>query len=215
MKKHIFPLILIGATILVWLVAFPNLPEQVPTHWNFNGEINGYSTKLSAMLLQIAIMVLLYFSALFMPNIDPRKANYQYFIKGYKTIYNSLLAIFFVLNILMIMNGLDHDIPMSAVGTLVIGVIFIILGNFLPQIRSNFFIGVRTPWTLSNDEIWRKTHRFMGKIFFAAGIILILATFFSGTWKQIMVIGIIVVVIIAPYVFSFLEYKKLHPKKHE
>jgi uncharacterized membrane protein len=208
MKKHILPLILIGATILVWLVAFPNLPEQLPTHWNFNGEADGYSTKLSAMLMQIGIMVLLYFSAFYMPKIDPRKANYQYFIKGYTVIYNSLLTIFFVLNMLMILNGLGYDIPMSAIGTLVIGAIFIILGNFLPQVRSNFFIGVRTPWTLSNDEIWRKTHRFMAKIFFVAGIILILVTFLSGIWKQVTVIGIIVVVIIAPYIYSFLEYKK-------
>ena len=208
MKKHLFPLLLIATTLIIWLFAYPNLPEQLPTHWNFNGEADGYSTKLSAMLMQIGIMTLIYLSANFMPKIDPRKANYTYFLKGYTIIYNSMLTIFFVLNILMVLNGLGHDIPMSSIGTLVIGTLFVILGNFLPQVRSNFSIGVRTPWTLSNDEIWRKTHRFMAKIFFIAGIILILVTFVSGLLKQIAVIGIVIVVIIAPYIYSFLAYRK-------
>jgi uncharacterized membrane protein len=212
MKKHIFPLLLICASIVVWLVAFPDLPEMLPTHWNFNGEVNGYSTKLSAMLIQIGIMILVYISVTYLPKIDPRKANYTYFLKGYTIINYSILTFLFVINVLVILNGLGHKIPMSSIGTLVIGALFMILGNYLPQVRSNFFIGVRTPWTLSNEEIWRKTHRFMSKLFFCAGILLLVATFFSGTLKQFTIVGIIIVVIIAPYLYSFLLYKQFKAK---
>lgn len=209
MKKHIFPITIIALTIIAWAIAFPKLPAELPTHWGFNGEVNGYSTKLNAMLTQIGIMVLLYVSVAFLPKIDPRKQNYKYFSGSYQTIYNSLLVLFFSLNIFVILFGLGYNIPMSSLGSVFIGVIFIVLGNVMQRVRSNFFLGLRTPWALSNEEVWRKTHRFGGKLFFGGGILLLLSTFVSGEFKQYLIIGIIAVIVIAPYVYSYLVYKKL------
>lgn len=209
MKKHIFPITIIALTIIAWAIAFPKLPAELPTHWGFNGEVNGYSTKLNAMLTQIGIMVLLYVSVAFLPKIDPRKQNYKYFSGSYQTIYNSLLVLFFSLNIFVILFGLGYNIPMSSLGSVFIGVIFIVLGNVMQRVRSNFFLGLRTPWALSNEEVWRKTHRFGGKLFFGGGILLLLSTFVSGEFKQYLIIGIIAVIVIAPYVYSYLMYKKL------
>lgn len=209
MKKHIFPILMISLTILIWVLAYSKLPAVLPTHWGFNGEVNGYSSKMSAMLTQIGLMILLYFTLAFLPKIDPRKKNYKYFSSSYQTIYNSILFIFFILNILVILYGLGYDIPMSSVGTVFIGSIFIVLGNVMQRVRSNFFLGLRTPWTLSNEEVWRKTHRFGGKLFFGCGIILILTTFLPGALKQFIIIGVLVIIVITPYLYSYWQYKKL------
>lgn len=209
MKKHIFPIAIITLTIIVWAIAFPKLPAELPTHWGFNGEVNGYSTKLNAMLTQIGIMILLYFSVAFLPKIDPRKKNYKYFSSSYQMMYNSLLVLFFGLNLFVILYGLGYEIPMGSLGTVLIGIIFIVLGNVMQRVRSNFFIGLRTPWALSNEEVWRKTHRFGGKLFFGCGIVLLLSTFLSGDLKKFLIISIIAVVIIAPYVYSYWQFKKL------
>ncbi|AGK55763.1 SdpI family protein [Bacillus sp. 1NLA3E] len=208
MKKHVFPIFMIGLTILAWVIAFPKLPQEVPIHWSFTGEANGYSSKLGAMFTQIGIMTLLYVSVAFLPKIDPRKANYSLFSKGYQIIYNSLLTIFFVLNVITILIGLGYDIPMATMSTLIIGAIFIIMGNFMQQVRSNFFIGIRTPWTLSNDEVWKKTHRFGGKIFFGGGVIMIFATFLPSVLKETVLIIVIVVTVAAPYAYSYWQFKK-------
>ncbi|WP_147534156.1 SdpI family protein [Bacillus marasmi] len=209
MKKHIFPISIIALTIIVWAIAYPKLPAEVPTHWGFNGEVNGYSSKLNAMLTQIGIMALLYFSVAFLPKIDPRRKNYKYFSSSYQMMYNALLVVFFGLNVFVIFYALGYDIPMSSLGTVFIGIIFIVLGNVMQRVRSNFFIGLRTPWALSNEEVWRKTHRFGGKLFFVSGIILLLATFLSGPVKEYLIIAIIAVIIVAPYIYSYLIYKKL------
>ncbi|WP_318507221.1 SdpI family protein [Bacillus sp. T3] len=209
MKKHIIPISIIALTILIWIITYSKLPSELPVHWNFNGEVDGYSSKLNAMLTQVAIMVLIYVSIAFLPKIDPRKKNYKYFSSSYQLIYNALLGIFFALNVLMILYGLGYDIPMSALGTVIIGVIFIVLGNVMQRIRSNFFLGLRTPWTLSNDEVWKKTHRFGGKLFFGCGIILLLSTFLSGVLKQTIIIAVLAVVIVAPYLYSYWQFKKL------
>jgi uncharacterized membrane protein len=209
MKKHIFPITMIGLTAIAWLITFSKLPAELPTHWNFNGEVDGYSPKLNAMLMQLGIMILLYVSVAFLPKIDPRKQNYQSFFKSYAIIYNALLTLFFLLNIMLILTGLGYSIPMSTLGTLFIGAIFIILGNYMQQVKSNFFIGIRTPWTLSNDEVWKRTHRFCGKIYFGSGFAFILATFLSGAWKTGLIVTIIAVLIITPYIYSYWQYKKL------
>ncbi|MGJ7922706.1 SdpI family protein [Neobacillus sp. LXY-4] len=209
MKKHVFPIAMIILTVIVWSIAYPKLPAELPTHWGFNGEANGYSSKFNAMLTQVGIMTLLYISVAFLPKIDPRRANYKYFSSSYQMIFNSLLTLFFGLNIIVILIGLGYDIPMSSLGTIIAGAIFIVLGNVMQRVRSNFFLGIRTPWTLSNDEVWRKTHRLGGKIFFGGGVILILATFLSGAFKEAVIIGVIAVIIIAPYIYSYWLFKKL------
>ncbi|NMD68792.1 DUF1648 domain-containing protein [Bacillus sp. DNRA2] len=209
MKKHILPITIILLTVIAWAIAFPKLPAELPTHWGFNGEVNGYSTKLNAMLTQIGIMILLYFSVAFLPKIDPRRQNYKYFSGSYQTIYLSLLVLFFGLNIFVILFGLGYNIPMSSMGSVVIGIIFIVLGNVMQRVRSNFFIGIRTPWALSNEEVWRKTHRFGGRLFFGGGVLLVLSTFVSAAIRGYVIIGVIAVIVIAPYVYSYMVFKKL------
>ncbi|WP_249927548.1 SdpI family protein, partial [Heyndrickxia sporothermodurans] len=208
MKKHFFPLLIIVLSVIVWLIAFPHLPSQIATHWDFSGNVNGYSTKVGAMLTMVGLLIFLYIMFLFLPKVDPKKENYKYFTRSYRIIINSLLFIFFILNLLIIFYSLGYPIPMSSLGSFIVGAIFIILGNFLQTVRTNFFIGIRTPWTLSNDTVWRKTHRFGGKIMFIAGIIMMLSTFIPAGWREAIVIISIIVSVVLPIYYSYRVFKQ-------
>jgi uncharacterized membrane protein len=208
MRKHFLPLTMIGLLILAWIIAFPQLPDQIPIHWNLKGEADGFAAKINAMLSTLGIMVLVYVSMAFLPKVDPRKLNYKYFSKSYNIMMNVLLGVFFVVNLFVIFNALGYDVPMSTLGPLVIGIIFLVLGNYMPQVRSNFFIGIRTPWTLSSDEVWKKTHRAASKIFFFGGLVLMATTFASDIGKETVFIVVITITIIAPYLYSYYLYRK-------
>lgn len=168
MKKHVFPLGITLLTLVAWLIALPHLPATMPIHWGANGEADGFATKINAMILTVGIMVLIYFVIAFVPRIDPRKENYKYFSKTYNILLNAVLLLFFFVNMSTILQGLGYNVPMSYIAPIMAGLVFIIIGNYLQRVRSNYFMGIRTPWTLSNENVWKKTHRLSGKIFLSA-----------------------------------------------
>lgn len=113
-----------------------------------------------------------------------------------------------MINILVLASAIGFDVPMGSIGSMISGIIFMILGNYLPHVRSNFFIGIRTPWTLSSDEVWKQTHRAASKIFFFGGFVLIIATFIPGYWKEAIFFIVIALTVIAPYIYSYVLFKR-------
>ncbi|QTL50557.1 MULTISPECIES: SdpI family protein [Priestia] len=208
MKKHVFPLGITLLTLVAWLIALPHLPATMPIHWGANGEANGFATKINAMILTVGIMVLIYFVIAFVPRIDPRKENYKYFSKTYNILLNAVLLLFFFVNMSTILQGLGYNVPMSYIAPIMAGIIFIIIGNYLQRVRSNYFMGIRTPWTLSNETVWKKTHRLSGKLFFIGGLLILISAFLPDGYKSVIMWGSIVLCVAIPYLYSYLAYKK-------
>ncbi|PFR92299.1 SdpI family protein [Priestia megaterium] len=208
MKKHVFPLSITLLTLLAWLIALPHLPATMPIHWGANGEADGFATKINAMILTVGIMVLIYFIIAFVPRIDPRKENYKYFSKTYNIVLNAVLLLFFFVNMSTILQGLGYNVPMSYIAPIMAGLVFIIIGNYLQRVRSNYFMGIRTPWTLSNETVWKKTHRLSGKIFFIGGLLILISAFLPDGYKSVIMWGSIVLCVAIPYLYSYLAYKK-------
>jgi uncharacterized membrane protein len=208
MRKHILPLTLIVLMAAAWIAALPHLPAEVPIHWDFNGRADGFASPFMAMLTSVGIMVLLYVSMAFLPKIDPRKKNYQYFFKSYQLVLNVLLAVLFLLNLMVILNGVGYSVPIAGMAPVIVGVIFMVLGNYLPQIRSNFFIGVRTPWTLSNEKVWKKTHRLTAKLFFFGGLAMMATILLPEATGNVILMVIIAITVMIPYVYSYLIFRK-------
>lgn len=208
MKKHVFPLGITLLTLLAWLIALPHLPATMPIHWGANGEADGFATKINAMILTVGIMVLIYFVIAFVPRIDPRKENYKYFSKTYNILLNAVLLLFFFVNMSTILQGLGYNVPMSYIAPIMAGLVFIIIGNYLQRVRSNYFMGIRTPWTLSNENVWKKTHRLSGKIFFIGGLLILISVFLPDGYKSVIMWGSIVLCVAIPYLYSYLAYKK-------
>src|SRR4051812_3839705 len=205
---------------LIWLIllvpfiyAFAiwnKVPEKVPTHFDINGKPDDYSGKAFALLLLPLMNVAIYFLLFFVPHIDPRKKNYSAFGSSYQNI-RLLIHLFFVGVFIFItqttMNGQPLKLNVFLAGILLF---LALLGNYLRTVRSNFFVGIRTPWTLSNDVVWRKTHELGGRIWFYSGIVLAIAVFFlpQSAATLVMFIGVFIMVMI-PVVYSYLEYRKL------
>ncbi|MEB2289923.1 hypothetical protein CN330_10555 [Priestia megaterium] len=208
MKKHVFPLSITVLTLVAWLIALPHLPATMPIHWGANGEADGFATKINAMILTVGIMVLIYFIIAFVPRIDPRKENYKYFSKTYNIVLNAVLLLFFFVNMSTILQGLGYNVPMSYIAPIMAGLVFIIIGNYLQRVRSNYFMGIRTPWTLSNETVWKKTHRLSGKIFFIGGLLILISAFLPDGYKSVIMWGSIVLCVAVPYLYSYLAYKK-------
>ncbi|GAB1800805.1 SdpI family protein [Priestia megaterium] len=208
MKKHVFPLSITLLTLVAWLIALPHLPATMPIHWGANGEADGFTTKINAMILTVGIMVLIYFIIAFVPRIDPRKENYKYFSKTYNIVLNAVLLLFFFVNMSTILQGLGYNVPMAYIAPIMAGLVFIIIGNYLQRVRSNYFMGIRTPWTLSNETVWKKTHRLSGKLFFIGGLLILISAFLPDGYKSVIMWGSIVLCVAVPYLYSYLAYKK-------
>ena len=190
-------------------VIWNTLPEQVPTHFNIEGVANNWSSKTTLLFIPGALGIGIYFLMLIIPALDPKKRIQQmgskyYTLRFLLTIFFSLLATYllYVSNI----GNLKRPNILFAL----IGVLFVMLGNYLQTIRPNYFIGIRTPWTLENEQVWKNTHRFGGPFWIVGGVLIaILAFFIKDNHLFSIIFGIIIfLMVIVPVVFSYTEFKK-------
>src|SRR3989442_539021 len=157
-----------GALALgVW--AWPRLPARVPTHWNIHGVPDGYSSRLVAVLLMPGIVLALNGLFRILPLLDPRRVNYEKFQDTYWLIANALALFLLGTHVLVMVNGLGYPVAMSRLMPVGVGLLFIVLGNSLTRVQPTWFVGIRTPWTLSSDTVWRRTHRTGGFPFVMPG----------------------------------------------
>lgn len=164
-------------TLLVIGCLYPHLPSQIPTNWGFDGHIS-YGPK-STIWTMGGLFLLLAFLFDFMPRIDPRKKNYQKFGQIYD-IFCVGMQVFMAITAGIILSESFHPGRINApkIILLMLSVLFLCIGNSLPKIQSNFFMGIKTPWTLSSEDIWRKTHRLAGRLYVACGIMILVSTLF-------------------------------------
>jgi len=208
-KETIIWLILLFPFIYA-LIVWNKLPDLVPTHFNVNGKPDDYSKKAFALLLVPVMNVLIYFILFFIPRIDPRRKNYAFFGSSYQNI-RLLIHLFFAGIFIFITQTTSGGEPLKLNAFFSVMLLFLaLLGNYMRTVRSNFFVGIRTPWTLSNDVVWRKTHELGGRIWFYCGIILAIIVFFLPQTAAtiVMFCGVFFMVII-PVVYSYLGYRKI------
>ncbi|WP_409293754.1 SdpI family protein [Peribacillus sp. SCS-26] len=208
MKKHFLPLLIVAAVIIVWLSAYPDLPAEIPTHWNSSGEVDGYSSKLSAMLTSIGMLIIIYLILQFIPRVDPKRKNYQLFSKGYKNTNIAILILFFFINMLTIGAGLGFDFDMDNLVPLSVGLLLLVIGNYMPQFKPNYFVGIKTPWTLNNEDVWKRTHRFGGRVFIAGGLLLMLSTLLPDS-IEFLVLPVILLIALLPILYSYRIHRKM------
>lgn len=186
-------------TIILSFYFYQNFPETVPIHWNIYGQPDDWSGKYFAAFFFPGLILVIYLMMILLPIFDPMKQRYQEFSKSYQIIRFSLILFLSALYFLTSLNALGYAIPIGKVVPLGIGLLFIILGNFLPKVKKNWFVGIRTPWTLSNEDIWNKTHRLGGKIFMFCGLLMILGIFFDPK----IYIGLFGIIIFLTLFFTF------------
>jgi len=155
-----------AASALLW----PLLPDRIVTHWNAAGVADGWSSRTTAVLIGPAAIAALTLVFQLLPRIDPRRANYAKFQDVYWLVANTLVLFVAVLHLVVLGAGAGARIDVLRVLGAGVAVLMIVLGNFFGRIQPNWFMGIRTPWTLDNPEVWRKTHRVAAWLFVLAGV---------------------------------------------
>ena len=209
-KQKIF-YVLFFAMILVNFVFYAKLPDQIPIHWNVNGQIDEYSSKL---YIFFPAVLLLFMNIIFtlLKHIDPKKNNYERFHNAFESIKLAIYLFIFCLWGITLVACFDPAlINISLMLTMLCGAIFTILGNLMPKFKSNFFIGIKTPWTLSNETVWMKTHRMAGKLWFIGGILMMISALFLRSNDMIIGQFIFITCILAfvPCIYSYVLYRKI------
>jgi len=199
--------IIVAANLLLGLVTYPMLPDEIIIHWGPGGVPDGYSSKLTGVLLMQVVQFIMMGIYVVIPRIDPEKkisASTGY----YSNLMNLMLGFFMFFNVLFITQNLGYEYNMTSVMLPAVGVLLILIGDILGKTEPNWFMGVRTPWTLSNDEVWRTTHEKSCIMFKIWGIIAIAGVFFPATSVWVLVSAILVSIVYL-FAFSYREYRRL------
>jgi uncharacterized membrane protein len=207
MKRHWFGLFLLVIVVIGTCIAYPYLPQQVAVHWNYRGAPDDFGQKFSGAFLLPGIMIILYALSIILPKIDPKKNNYQRFQDTYYRIMNGILFFIFLMQVVQITSSLGKINSTYVVPELV-GLLFILIGNFSPKFKHNYFIGVRTPWTLASEDVWKKTHRFAGKVFVISGLFLLLVPVIPAAIQAYSVMAVIILCLGLTVVSSYYFFVK-------
>ena len=205
-KKEI-PFLAIALIPFVYLIYIWNrLPEKVPMHWNGAGEIDRYGDKKELLVTLFMLVGITYFVFLIIPSIDPKQklqnmGNKLNNLRMILTLFMSGLAVF-------ILYSVQQKTSNPAFVFSIIGLLFAFLGNYFKTIKPNYFIGIKTPWTLENEEVWKKTHLMGGKLWFVGGLLMALTFVLPNKIQFYTFMGIVAVITIVPIVYSYLEFKK-------
>ena len=211
-KKNWILISLILISFVATIFVYRDLPLEIPRHWNIMGEVDGYWGKRNVFftaVLPLAIYVLM----MLIPKIDPKKTSYEMHKKAYSVTIFAITLFMVVIHWVSIYAALGNSINVKVLVSGGVGILFLIIGNYMGQIRHNYFFGIRNPWTLANEEVWAKTHRVGRYAFVLLGLIFIVSVFLPGPITVILIgIGIAILLFFST-VYSYLLYRKIDKGK--
>lgn len=217
MKKENFNwklMILPILNLLIVVCLLPMLPDRIPIHFNYQWEIDGYGSRGSLLLMPI---LLIGFCLLFqlLPYIDPLGKNYARFKKNYDHAFIAFSLFMFGIQFIMVMaaNSVDFIQP-DVFFQVMIGLLFMYLGNIFPKIKHNYFMGIKTPWAICSEENWTMTHRFGAKIWFVGGFLVVIMTILPKQLRSAGMLIDLLVITIVPIIYSYNYFRKTRGKEN-
>ena len=194
--------------LTVW--AWGKIPAtaQIPFHWNIQGKVDNYASKPVGLLMGPVMIIFLTLLMILVPRMEPRKENLEQSQKAYRIVIGGLLVFFAGLHLITILATLGHESDVGMMMAFLLGALFVAIGNYLGKIRSNFMFGIRTPWTLSSEVSWNKTHRLGGMFFFIVGLLVFLSGFFhNGELTFGILFGGLLFSVLALFGYSYWVWK--------
>ncbi|MGO1370188.1 MAG: SdpI family protein [Senegalia sp. (in: firmicutes)] len=211
MKKEWTLIVIILLSFIATIFIYAELPEEIPRQWGLNGEVNSYWGK-EAVFFTALIPLILYGLMRFLPKIDPKKESYKKHKKAYNMTIFATIIFLIIIHWISIYASLGNNINMQLLVILGVGSLFIVIGNYMGQIRHNYFFGIRTPWTLASEVVWKKTHRVGRYAFVITGILFIISAFLPGDISIAIIIGSTIIMVLFPIIYSYLIFKKINNK---
>lgn len=205
LKRLLLTSVVIVLPILAGVILWDNLPDSVPVHFGPTGEADGFAARPVAVFVMPFVLLALHWLCMLATSADPKHKNIDGKPLG--------LALWICPLICLLTSGviyttaLGYTINVTMIMGLFFGCLFVVIGNFLPKCRQSYTLGIKLPWTLSDEDNWNRTHRFAGRLWIAGGLVMIVTAFFGEILAYAMV-GIILVMVIIPTVYSYRLYKK-------
>jgi uncharacterized membrane protein len=208
-RRWIGPLV-IGLMVAFALAVYGRLPERIPTHFGLSGEPDGWTARFPGAFLAPAMAAGVYLLLIALRRIDPRRRNYERFDETWWVLLNLIALLMTALHVLSLGFALGWPIDMGRAVTVTVGLLFAGLGNWMPRLRSNWWMGIRTPWTLESEEVWRETHRVGGWAFVAAGLLVVVAGLLLAPEPRAWSVGIAFgAAVVVPLVYSYVAYRRV------
>ena len=209
MKQNKGKLILSSAVtllpILVGLLLWEHLPEQLPTHWGPNGTPDQYSSRAFAVFALPLVLLAIHWFCLFVTSKDPKNKDQNRKVFGLTWFICPLVSAFTAT--LMYTAALGISLPVISIAFALIGILFLVIGNYMPKCKQNHTIGIKIPWTLNDEANWNATHRLAGKTWVIGGILCIAFTFLPTIAKVIALLALLPLLILIPCLYSYFYYK--------
>lgn len=206
-RADVISLVFVATAFIVAAVLYPSLPEQIPTHWNASGEVDGYMKKPGGVLIMPAMALITYVIMKVIPVISPKGFRTDKFSDVIAVLQVTLVGFMSIVAVLVLLEARGLNVRINEMIIAGTGLLFVIIGNYLGKVRKNFFIGIRTPWTLASDEVWNRTHRIGGKLFMLSGVIIWIGALLGLplTWT----VGVAVGLVLIPVVYSYFLYRRI------
>ena len=192
--------------MLVGVLIWDRLPEQVPTHFGASGEADGWSSKAFAVFgLPAIILALHWVCVLGSLHADPKAHNLNGKMMGLVLWICPAISVLCCI-VVTYGSALGMDVNVEIIMPMLIGLLMVIIGNWLPKCKQTYTMGIKLPWTLADENNWNRTHRFAGPIWVAGGLVMMATALFGGWWLYLM-LAVMVVMVVAPTVYSYLLFK--------
>lgn len=192
-------------------ILYAKLPEQMAVHFNVNNQPDGYNSRFWAVVTLFLLGLAVPLGMKLTRMLDPKRDNFAKFHRGYEAIRITTTLFISAVGFFIVLYNIGFIMETSLIVTVGVGILFIVIGNYMGQIRYNYTFGVRTPWTLANEEVWRRTHRLAGPLWVIFGLLLLGSSLFirSGSLLLGWVIGCSLLASIIPMIYSYVVYRRL------
>ena len=215
-KTNIIIAVILLVSIGITAVLYPSIPDIIPTHWGANGQIDGTGPKYMLFVFW-GIAAGVNFLMLFAEKIDPKGENYARFPKVFNVFRIFLTAMLCGMELLSIGFAFNPQFAdMNTIIFILMGGMFVLLGNYMPKVKHNYTFGIKTPWTLDSETVWNKTHRMAGPLWVAGGLVMMVMAFIKNSKVVVpVIVAVTFVEVLIPMVYSYLEFQKEKKNKAE
>ena len=200
----------IAALAALALYLYPDLPHRVPAHWNLAGNLDGTLSKRNAVLAALAAPLVTFVLLTILQRVSPRGFRMDQFQHVADAIVLTVTATLSGVGAIVLLSAGGNEVPRKVLLPLLLGAMFVVLGNYLGKVRRNFFIGIRTPWTLASDEVWLRTHRVGAWLFVLAGIAIMVSAAAPPRLFLLVLLWAIGAAAVVSVAYSFIVYRRLH-----
>ena len=208
LKQEWLQILIIIAPLVLIVALWSQIPEQIAVHWSLSCKANRYGSKETEIFIVPLINILIVFLLRRLQFFDPKAAMLNFSASTMKTVCLLVSGFLSLISIGMVLNGAGYNFNMGDASQYGTVAFFLILGNFLPKIRANYFIGIRTPWTLEDPDNWSRTHKFAGKLWVIASIVaLLLMPLLPPSAAEKVFVSFLAVIVIPPLVYSFMVFR--------